>query len=213
MADTSNRAYSGSDKSTNVLSISYYFEHYAAWLFAAGAIAMGAIGLLVGFGRINGTTTVAGTTVTTPASAFWNGSLWLSTAIAAAVLAYALHRTEHHFHRDPAEIEGPERGLWMFEHYLAWLIGLGAIALGVIGLIIGFDVPSRGYTIFDGLLWSFSAAGASVLTSVLHNVSHHQLAAEEDYIVGVVERRVGAGMPGMAATPTRPYPASGADRP
>ena len=200
------RSLSDTNRSVRTMSISYYIEHYLSWIGIACAIVMGVIGILVAFGQIS-TATSFGRAVTTPAAPFWNATLWLSTGIATAVLAAALHRTEHHFHRDPTEMDAGQRGLWMFEHWLAWLTALGAICLGALALVIGFDVFNEGYTVFDGLIWSFAAIGAAAITSTLHNVSHHQLAAEEDYIVGIVERRVGTGSPAVAPSPTRPYQA------
>jgi hypothetical protein len=71
-------------------------------------------------------------------------------------------------------------------------MALGAIALGVIGMLVGFNVftDENRYSQADGLLWTLCGLGASVLTNTLHAVRHHQLASDQDYIIAVVEERV-----------------------
>lgn len=181
----------------NVQMGTYYVEHFLAWLAAALSIALGVIGLLIAFGIITGTLATAsvGGAVTNPPQQFWSASLWLLTGIASSVLAFTLHRTEHHFRMDPAQLEAGDRSMWMGEHYFAWIVALGAIVLGVIALLIGYDVFNNGYTVFDGVMWALASIGTSMLAATLHNVGHHQMADEEDYIVSVVERRVGTARP------------------
>lgn len=190
---------------SNVQAGTYYVEHFLAWLATALSIALGVIGLLIAFGIITGTLATApiGGAATNPPQQFWSASLWLLTGISSAALAFALHRTEHHFRMDPAMMEAGDKSMWMGEHYLAWIAALGAIVLGIIALLIGYDVFSNGYTVFDGVMWALASIGTSMLAATLHNVGHHQMADEEDYIVSVVERRVGAPRP-MANRPVEP---------
>lgn len=178
----------------------YHTEHMLAYIFAAAAIVMGVLGLLVGFDVLaSGGGEVAG-----PGAAsqnFWDGLNWIIPAIAAAMVAYALHSSEHHLAQNPSTLTSSHRSMWNSEHYLAWLVGLATVALATIGILVGFDVINTGNS-FDGLLWSFAAIGTGALTMTLHSVRHHQMASEEDYILGVVER--GSAARGTARGGTQP---------
>jgi len=163
----------------------YHTEHFLAYLFAVASIVMGVLGLLVGFNVINkggGTSTLG-----VPPQNFWDGLNWIIPAIASAMLAYTLHSSEHHLAQNPSTLAPAHKSMWNSEHYGAWLVGIGTVALAVIGMLVGFDVINRG-TPFDGLIWSFASVGAGALAMTLHSVRHHQMATEEDYILGVVER-------------------------
>jgi hypothetical protein len=166
-------------------------EHMLAYVMAIAAIALGTIGLLVGFDILASGDNTAGQDLAAGEGNFWDGLLWIVPGISAAMLSFALHRTDHHLSRNPMTLDSAHKGMWSGEHAFAWIVGLGTIALGTIGLLVGFDVFDNGNTAFDGLLWSFASLGGSVLTNTLHSVRHHQLATDEDYILSVVEKNEG----------------------
>jgi hypothetical protein len=123
---------------------------------------------------------------------FWDGMLLITTGISASLLAYALHHNEHH--RSPRRRTEPadsEASLWNTEHGLAYLAGLGTLALGTTALLTGFDAFGADTDQLDGMIWAFCSLGAAVLTNMFHTVRHHQTVAEEDYMVRLVEDRVG----------------------
>jgi hypothetical protein len=122
---------------------------------------------------------------------FWDGMLLITTGIAAALLAFCLHMNDHHRLRDPRLMRKEDSGLWGLEHGFAYLFALGTIALGAIALLTGFDAFGADTNQLDGVLWAFCAVGAGVITTMFHTVRHHQTVAEEDYMVRLVEERVG----------------------
>ena len=176
----------------------YAAEHTLGWLFALIALALGSIGLLVGFGVIGGSE--QGVNIDDAAGAgaagasdWMQGALWLLPAIAMALLSRALHSADHH-----------ERGLYgheshdsMFntEHagaYLAALLTIGAAALAP---LVGFDVFDRGNTAQDGLMWGIASIVPAVVTGTLHAVRHHQHAV----VTTTVERRTNVRPGGTVA--------------
>lgn len=170
-------------------------EHWLAWLLALTALALGTIGLLAGFaiigsGDVSTATAGAADEVAGTSSNWKDGMLWILPGITAAMLSYALHRNEHHMRRNEAG-EAQDK-LFNTEHMLAYLMLLGAIAAATIGTLIGFDVFDRGNSAEDGFLWHASSIGLGILTGTLHAVRHHQMSEDEEYIVGIIERR-GAG--------------------
>lgn len=191
--------------SSTVQANAYFMEHALAWLATVGAIVLGILGLLIGFGLITGAMASANTgDIAGAASAqYWSASLWLLTGIACAVLAFAMHRTEHHFRMDPNKLDAGNRRMFFTEHYLSWLAAAGAIAVGIIAYIIGYGA---GWNIFSGLMWALASIGLAGISAALHNTGHHQMAEREDYIVSVVERRVGTPMATrpIEGTVTRP---------
>jgi hypothetical protein len=176
-------------------------EHWLAWLFALIAIVLGVIGIIRGFGYIGGaasTDAAAGTTAGYFGT-IWDAAVWMLPAIAAGLLSMALHQTDHHRMRDPDRLEDREEGLWKTEHGLAWLFALLTIVFSVLGMLVGFHLLGGGNHQPDSLPWLLASIGSGVLTNTLHAVRHHQLASDADYIVRVVEERV--GRPGIAGRP------------
>jgi hypothetical protein len=161
-------------------------EHMGAWLMAAVAIGLGAVGLLVGFDIIELRSGEPGEVGGLPAS-FLDGAMLIFAGITAGILAYTLHSTEHHRGRSP--VTETDRSLWTFEHGLAYLMAVGSIALVVIGLIAGFGAFDNDNEQLDGLLWIWTGFGAGILAATLHSVRHHQ-AVETDEMIAIVTERV-----------------------
>ncbi len=158
-------------------------EHWLAWLFAAGAIVLGVLGLLRAFGVFGpgNTATTGQITSISPGGlpdTLWDGGVLLLAALASALLAWALHRNDHHRMRDLDVVPDREEGLWKAEHGLAYLCALGTIVLTVIGLLTAYNKIGGHHWQPDGIPWLLSAIGAGMLTNVLHSVRHHQLALE-----------------------------------
>ena len=98
----------------------YSFEHTFGWFLALVAIALGTIGLLVGFGVIGGSE--AGINIDEAAGAgsegasdWLQGTLWLLPAISIALLSRALHSSDHHERRSLGE---EHDGMFAAEHGL-----------------------------------------------------------------------------------------------
>jgi hypothetical protein len=181
-------------------------EHMAAWLVALVALVLGAIGLLRGFGIIGDdpmSQEVGAAGTQDPGfGAIWDSALWLLSAIAAALLAMTLHTTDHHRMRDLDRVNDADRGAWKTEHILAYVMALAAIVTIALGLLTGFDVFGRGNDQPDGLPWLLASILYGILAYTLHAVRHHQMAADEDYVVRLVDRRLGAGTAGTTRTTT-----------
>lgn len=92
--------------------------------------------------------------------------------------------------RDESSMDTMERaqgGLFATEHSLAWLMALGAIVLGAIGLLTGFDIlnlrsgePGEGpaglpVDFLDGTMLIFSGITAAMLAYTLHSSDHHRM--------------------------------------
>lgn len=193
-------------------------EHWLAWLFSAGAILLGVLGLLRTFGVYGPANTVGGqVTSISPGGlpdTYWDGGLLLLASIAAALLAFALHRNEHHRMRDLADVPDREEGLWKLEHALAYLMAAATIVFAILGLLTGFNKIGGHHWQPDGIPWLLASLGTAVLTNVLHSVGHHQLALDDQFMV---ERRevitqsrdtVEQPMvpPGTGYIPDSPYP-------
>jgi hypothetical protein len=188
----------------------YGMEHWLAWFMAVGAIVLGVIGMLVGFGIVDlRGGNVAGLDIPglnlgagnrgVLGNNFWDGAMWLFAAISASVLAYTLHTSDHHRVTNLSQVSASDRGLWSTEHSLAYLFAVGTVVLVVIGLLTGYQTFSNSNTQFDGLIWIWAGFGTSVLTMTLHAVRHHQV--QEDYIMSMLQERTGRATP--AATPMR----------
>jgi hypothetical protein len=170
----------------------FHIEHWLAWFMALGAVVLGLIGALVAFGVVSARTQeIATDPLAAPigetVANFQDGMLFILPAIAAAFLALTLHMTDHH--NRVAAVR--ERAVYNIEHAGAYLFAGIAILFGVLAILIGFDVFNRGNVVYDGYIWGFLAIGAGIITTTLHAVGHHQVAADEAYITRIVEERVG----------------------
>jgi hypothetical protein len=186
----------------------YQGEHWLSWLFAIGAIVLGVIGALEAWDKIDlgqsfvMVTTTAGVTTDLDANNFRDGMLFMVPSLIAGVLAWTWHRSEHHVrhhshvahndtHRHTADMER-EEGLAMGEHIGSYIAALGAIAMAVTGILVGFNVLEETHTFYDGMVWLVLSLMASILAATLHSVGHHQEAFEEDEIRRIVDVHIGA---------------------
>jgi hypothetical protein len=164
----------------------YHTEHWLAWLFSAGAIVLGVLGILRAFGAYGAANTVGGqVTSISPGGlpdTYWDGGLLLLASIAAALLAFALHRTDHHRMRDLDAVPDSEEGLWKLEHALAYVMAIATVVFAVIGLLTGYNKIGGHHWQPDGVPWLLCAVGLGVLTNVLHSVRHHQMLPEEHIV-------------------------------
>ncbi|MEX0782746.1 MAG: hypothetical protein WD557_08855 [Dehalococcoidia bacterium] len=195
-------AYKQTDDRSEEQSGLFTTEHSLAWVMALASLALGAIGLLAGFGMI-GSDDEAGAAAEVGGAAqaigaglanWQEGLLWIIPAISAGLLAYALHNTGHHRARSARrnhEGEESESGVFNTEHSLAYLMVLLAIGSGALGLLVGFDVFENNNTFADGMLWAVASLVPATLAVALHEVRHHQMASEEDVIVRLIEERTG----------------------
>jgi ABC-type branched-subunit amino acid transport system permease subunit len=173
----------------------YFAEHTGAWLVAIIAVIAAIVGVLAGFDvidlRDDVPVTGAGEEgLTLLSSDFWDGAMLLFSAITAGLLAMALHSNDHHRMRELSIMRGSERAMWSFEHGFAYILAIGSIVAVVIGLLVGFNTFSADHDQGDALMWIWLGLTGSTLTTALHMVRHHQMAVEEDYIIGIVEDRV-----------------------
>ena len=156
---------------------------------------------------------------------FRDGLLLILPAIALGILAWTMHSSEHHVAmtsggsqamaggRTPAEnMAGQARpaadrgmdadtqaksesGAATMEHALSYLGLVVTIALGVIAVLVGFNVFDDGYSWRDGIIWAFLAIFSGVVTATLHSVQHHAMPVYDvDDIRVMVEERVGTAM-------------------
>jgi hypothetical protein len=171
-------------------------EHLLAYFCAAVAVVLAAVGILEGFGHIDIAEAGRGAQEGAPnvtdegGASFLDGVLFLIPAVTFAILAFYFHASDHHRLRDVRTVDDKDRAAWMSEHGGAILAGLTAMALAVIGTLVGFDAFSNGNTAEDGILWQLASLVPAVLSCALHSVRHHQLSAEEDFVVAIVEQRV-----------------------
>ena len=187
-------------------------ERTLAWVFAVMAVALGVIGLLRGFGILFGSDVAAEDAVGAGAQGMVNwhaGLLWMLPAIASAFVAVALNFTEFNH---PGELrDSGEEKLFKTGAMLSYVLMAGAIAAGVLALLIGFDVFDRGNIPGDGFLWGVAAiisGGASIAPRM---AGHRATVADEDYIVRIVEDRVAATGTARTTT-TRPVTDQPGDR-
>ena len=154
----------------------FAFEHSMAWVMALVALALGGLGLLVGFGVIGGSE--QGVNIDDAAGAggaasdWMQGALWLLPAIAAALLSRALHSAEHH----STWRANTEDSTFSLEHGAAYVVALLTIATAALAPLVGFDVFDNGNVVHDGFIWGIASLVPAVLTGTLHAVGHHQTA-------------------------------------
>jgi hypothetical protein len=185
----------------------YRAEHWTAWLFAVLAVALGVIGALEAWDQINigtslfdsGAGVVAGES---DADHFRDGALFLIPSLISAILAWTLHRSEHHVSHpsrtgvdtattgDSRDDLRKEDDLFNGEHVGAYVALLASVVLGVVGVLVGFDAFDSGYTFYDGMTWLVLSLMSSLLAATLHSVGHHQPVWEEEDIRRMVEDRV-----------------------
>ena len=205
----------------------YRVEHWMAWFFAIAAILLGVVGALEAWNQLNigrslvDAATGAGAREGTDADYFRDGALFLLPSLIAGILAWTLHRNEHHVTRhargssDYATLGNThnalrhEDELVTGEHAGAYIALLASIAFGIAGVLVGFDVFNSGYTFYDGLTWLVLSLMSSIVAATLHSVGHHQPAMEEDYVRRIVDARVSSGMTTSDATASRTEPSVG----
>ena len=108
-------------------------EHWLAWFLSALAILLAVLGLLRAYGIIGPENTTAAGQVTSISpgglpDTYWDGGLLLLAALSSALLAFALHRNDHHRMRDLAAIPDREENLWKTEHLLAYVMVVDSVA-------------------------------------------------------------------------------------
>ncbi len=176
-------------------------EHMAAYALAAVSVILTIIGLLRGFGVLgNDGTGDAGAPGTQDIGfpAIWDSAIWLLPAISAALLSFALHRNDHHRDRHPDRATDNDEAGWKTEHGLAYLMALASIVMGVLGMLVGFNVFNRDFGDQpDGLPWLLGSVAAAILANALHSVRHHQLSRDDDFII---ERRTDTVTRGTTST-------------
>lgn len=194
------------DRGSKAQAGAYNMEHTLAYLMVVVALALGAMGVLRGFGIVgdgeptavtqNAPGATEGTTQEVAgagdnANPLADGFVWMLPAIAAAMLANCLHRNEHHKRATNSNMESDKK--FGAEHGMAYLVAAGSIAAGTLALLVGFDVFDRGNVQQDGWLWGLAAIGTAILANTLHAVGHHQTATDEEYIVRMIDQRVTSG--------------------
>ncbi|HUF53470.1 MAG TPA: hypothetical protein VMR52_06825 [Dehalococcoidia bacterium] len=170
-------------------------EHLMAYGTAVTAIALMVVGLLEGFGVIDlfdaRADVAAGAPGGEAAGRFMDGLLFLVPAITFAILSFYFHASDHHRLRDVRSLDSADQSAWALEHGGAVVAGMSAMALAIIGVLVGFDAFGGGYAAEDGLLWSIASLVPAVASCTLHAVRHHQLETETDFMIAIVEERVG----------------------
>lgn len=171
-------------------------EHIFAYVCALIAVVLAATGLMEGFGVIDIAEQGQGAQEGAPnagdnQASFLDGVLFLIPAATFAFLAFYFHASDHHRLRDVRKLEDTDRAAWITEHAGALLAGGAAMALAVLGILVGFDAFDSGHTAEDGILWQLASLVPAILSCALHSVRHHQMAVEEDVIIAIVEERVG----------------------
>ncbi|MDO8616562.1 MAG: hypothetical protein Q7T33_12645 [Dehalococcoidia bacterium] len=171
-------------------------EHLLAYLCAIGAVALAVLGLLEGLGTIDlfeagrGAQEGAPNVGDASGTNIWDGVLFLLPALTLAILSFYFHSADHHRLRDVRTVDDKDKAAWGIEHSGAMVTAAVAVVMSTIGVLVGFDAFSGGYTAEDGVLWQIGALIPATLSCTLHAVRHHQLSVEEDYIVALVESRV-----------------------
>lgn len=186
----------------------YQAEHWLAWLLAAVAIGMGVIGLLRGFEIIGSEAGVGAAGqgadgVLMLSRSMADGQLWMFSAMAVALVGWALHKTEGARARHSAT--QAEQGQYLFERWLAWLFAVASLGLAGLALLVGFGILDDARNQYDGMLWAFAGIGTGMITNTLRSVRHHLVEADEEYIATLVSERMGPTTPRVTGT-GRPEP-------
>jgi hypothetical protein len=183
------------------------------------AIVLGVVGALEAFDMISiGDSNLTAALAIEPrsdANTFADGALLLLPALISGLLAFCLHRSEHHeLGGDMGRASGNEptmgKGLAMEddlfkgEHAMAYLMAVVTIALAVVGVLTGFRVFDDGHTFYDGLTWLLLSTGAAVLTNTLHSVDHHLVSRAPRYITTTEASRDLPGVPGSGRPGVNP---------
>jgi hypothetical protein len=197
-----------SDHDPDKAEAGYKAEHFLAWALAIVAIVMGVIGLLRGFGIIEGdaqaiVTDPAGTQLGTDAGPVLSnlvadGQLWLFGAIAIALVAWALHQTEGV--RARLSASHAETGSFNLERSLAWVFAAVTVGLTAVALLVGFGLINEARNQYDGMLWALAAVGSGVVTNTLRSVRHHMFEPDAEYIATLVSQRMGPTAPRVTGT-------------
>ncbi len=169
-------------------------ERGIGWIFAVVGLALGAIGLLRGFGIV-GTEGVdipgigdAGGLQAAVQSDFWEAIVWMLPGFGAAIIAWAMNGARTYRMEDT---RSPAR-------MSAYVMVVVSIAAGVLALLVGFDLLGQGTNPLDGVLWGMATVLTSLVSAAMY-VTAPSPAAETDYLVRVVEARVGRAQ--AAGTP------------
>lgn len=172
-------------------------ERGIAWILAAVALVLGAIGLLRGFGIIGPEGVelpieqdVGGLQAAAIQGNFWDGVVWMLPALALGVHAWAMSGRRVYD-------RGEERQSMRMLAYLMMALTVGA---GVLALLVGFDMLGMGTTQTDGILWGI----ASLLYSLVAAAAFAAIpsaVADEDYLVRIVEARSARGATSPAMDP------------
>lgn len=162
-------------------------EHTLAYALAGTALVLGLIGVLRGFGVLgNDEVRDVGEAGTRDIGfpAIWDCMVWMLPAISAALLAFAMHRNEHHRRRDPDHVSDNDEAGWKTEHMLAYVMALTSIITGILGMLTGFNVFGRDNGDQpDAIPWLLASIGTAILANALHSVGHHQLSRDRAFIV------------------------------
>ena len=183
----------------------YKTEHMLAWILALGALVMAVLGALVSFDILDlrdaavSTGGVTGTASDGNAIANFQDSLLLFLpAFMLSLLAWTMHDSEHHVRHYGAamdtRLDRGQRAMYATEHGLAYFGLLAAMVLGVVGIVVGFDVLDNGYSWRDGATWQFLSIVSAGLTGTLHAAGHHQVLAEQMEIDILIDERVGTAL-------------------
>ena len=201
----------------------YRTEHMLAWLMAGVAAFLGAVGALEAFDILNlgnaHLTADGDTNARGDAGIFVDGALILLPGIIAALLAFTLHRNEHHEHYragatdrranipttgDDRNARAREDDLWKAEHLGAYAAALASIVFAIVGILVGFHVLAEAHTFYDGLTWLLLSLLSSVLAATLHSVGHHMPEVADDHIRTIVAEHVSRPSTSPVEGQTRP---------
>ena len=176
-------------------------ERGIAWIFALAAVILGVIGLLRGFGII-GTEGVdiaglEGGIAAAVSGDFWEGIVWMLPAFAFGAIAWSFAGGRTHSTDDANSMM----------RYGAYVMAVVTVAVGALALLVGFGLLNADAQPTDGVLWGMVSILSGLLTSAAYAAIPSPV-ADEDYLVALVESRVGPAAGGTTrarpgAEPTR----------